>query len=69
MKNVIIVTGASSGFGRMAAEELANAGHTVFAGMRETAERNAPQVEIVRKFSSEHQADLRAIEMDVPGVG
>lgn len=65
MKNVVIVTGASSGFGRMAAEQLAKAGHTVFAGMRETAGRNAPQVEAVRQFSREQQADLRTVEMDV----
>src|SRR5262245_23931756 len=65
MKNVVIVTGASSGFGRMAAEQLAKAGHTVFAGMRETAGRNAPQVEAVRQFSREQHADLRTVEMDV----
>jgi NAD(P)-dependent dehydrogenase (short-subunit alcohol dehydrogenase family) len=65
MKKIIIVTGASSGFGRMTAEHLAKAGHTVFAGMRETTGRNAPQVEAVRKFARDEQADLRAIEMDV----
>jgi NAD(P)-dependent dehydrogenase (short-subunit alcohol dehydrogenase family) len=65
MKNVVIVTGASSGFGRMAAEQLAKAGHTVFAGMRETAGRNAPQVEAARQFAREQNADLRAVEMDV----
>jgi NAD(P)-dependent dehydrogenase (short-subunit alcohol dehydrogenase family) len=65
MKNVVIVTGASSGFGRMAAEQLAKAGHTVFAAMRETAGRNAPQVEAARQFAREQNADLRAVEMDV----
>lgn len=65
MKKIIIVTGASSGFGRMTAEHLAKAGHIVFAGMRETTGRNATQVEAVRKFARDEQADLRAIEMDV----
>ena len=34
MKNVIVITGASSGFGSLAARALAIAGHTVYAGMR-----------------------------------
>lgn len=44
MKNVIVITGASSGFGALAARALARAGHTVYASMRETKGRNAPQV-------------------------
>ncbi len=49
MKNVIVITGASSGFGALAARALARAGHTVYASMRETAGRNAPQVKKVEK--------------------
>jgi NAD(P)-dependent dehydrogenase (short-subunit alcohol dehydrogenase family) len=65
MKNIIVVTGASSGFGLMTAQALAKAGHTVYANMRETAGRNAPQATAVEKYSSEHAVDLRPIELDV----
>jgi NAD(P)-dependent dehydrogenase (short-subunit alcohol dehydrogenase family) len=43
---------------------LARAGHTVYASMRETKGRNAPQVADVEKFAAENGGDLRAIEMD-----
>ena len=45
MKKVMVITGASSGFGRLSAHALAKAGHTVYASMRDTDGRNAPQVE------------------------
>jgi NAD(P)-dependent dehydrogenase (short-subunit alcohol dehydrogenase family) len=65
MKQVIVITGASSGFGALAARELAKAGHTVYASMRETTTRNVPQVEAVKKFAQENNVDLRAVELDV----
>jgi NAD(P)-dependent dehydrogenase (short-subunit alcohol dehydrogenase family) len=65
MKNVIVITGASSGFGSLAAHALAKAGHIVYAGMRETKGRNAPQVEEAITFSRDHAVDLRTVELDV----
>ncbi|HTV83913.1 MAG TPA: SDR family NAD(P)-dependent oxidoreductase [Dyella sp.] len=65
MKQVIVITGASSGFGALAARALAHAGHTVYAGMRETTGRNAPQVEAVQRYAAEHAVDLSTVEMDV----
>src|SRR6202051_2238083 len=65
MKKVIVITGASSGFGALSARALAKAGHIVYASMRDTAGRNAPQVEAAAKFAKENKVDLRPIELDV----
>ena len=64
-KQVIVITGASSGFGALTARALAKAGHTVYASMRETEGRNAPQVAEVAAFAKENGADLKAVELDV----
>jgi NAD(P)-dependent dehydrogenase (short-subunit alcohol dehydrogenase family) len=65
MKNIIIITGASSGFGALTARALAKAGNTVYASMRETKGRNLLQVEEAKKFAKDNDVDLRAIELDV----
>jgi NAD(P)-dependent dehydrogenase (short-subunit alcohol dehydrogenase family) len=65
MKNVIVITGAASGFGALAARALAQAGHTVYASMRETNTRNAAQVEAAKKYASDNNVDLRTVELDV----
>jgi NAD(P)-dependent dehydrogenase (short-subunit alcohol dehydrogenase family) len=65
MKQVIVITGASSGFGALTARALAHAGHTVYASMRDTSGRNAAQVAGVAKYAKDNHVDLRAIELDV----
>ena len=65
MNQVILVTGASSGFGAMSARALADAGHVVYASMRETAGRNAPAVAAAHAYAAERQERLLGIELDV----
>jgi len=65
MSQIILVTGASSGFGLMTARELAQAGHIVYASMRETQGRNAPRVAEIAQWSRDNKADLRTVELDV----
>ena len=65
MSKVIVITGASSGIGELSAKALARAGHTVYAGMRNTEDRNAPKVEEYAKYSADNGVDLRSVELDV----
>ena len=64
MKTVLI-TGASSGIGALSARALADAGYTVYAGIRDTAGKNLPAVQDAQKYAADHSVDLRTAEMDV----
>jgi NAD(P)-dependent dehydrogenase (short-subunit alcohol dehydrogenase family) len=62
MTKVILITGASSGFGEMTAYRLADAGHIVYASMRTLADE---KVEKARAYSAEHHVDIRTLALDV----
>jgi len=59
---VCMVTGCSSGFGRLAALELSARGHTVYAGVRDLAAGEALAAESRR-------GPIRAIRLDVTNEG
>ena len=59
MSTTILITGASTGFGRDTAETLARAGHTVFASMRDPKGKNKNHAEALRKLG------IEVIELDV----
>ncbi len=65
MKQTILVTGSTSGFGRLMVETLARQGYQVFAGMRAVVGKNAPAAEALSTFSQREQLALHPIEIDV----
>jgi NAD(P)-dependent dehydrogenase (short-subunit alcohol dehydrogenase family) len=72
---VILVTGASSGFGALTVRTLADAKHVVYAGMRGITRgersdggkpgRNEQSAAAARAYADEHGVTLRPVEMDV----
>jgi NAD(P)-dependent dehydrogenase (short-subunit alcohol dehydrogenase family) len=64
MKNIVVVIGASSGFGALTSRALPRAGHTIYASVLETTGRNVPQVKEAEEYAIDHGVDLRAIELD-----
>ena len=61
---IIVITGAGSGFGRTTAIELARAGHIVYASML-VADLEGERWASLRSVASEERLDLRPLELDV----
>jgi len=59
MSKRILITGASSGFGRDTAETLHRAGHTVYASLRDAQGKNRAPAEALRELG------IKTVELDV----
>src|SRR5262249_45354860 len=65
MTSTILITGASTGFGRDAAERLARRGHRVYATMRDVGNRNAAHRAALAKIARDEDLDLQVLGLDV----
>lgn len=61
----VLITGCSSGFGRLTSATLAGRGHRVFAGMRDVQGRNAAVAEALRSAEYPDGGAVEPIELDV----
>jgi NADP-dependent 3-hydroxy acid dehydrogenase YdfG len=59
MTKTVLITGASTGFGRDTAETLSRSGHRVFAAMRDVAGRNRSHADALRGHN------INVVELDV----
>jgi NAD(P)-dependent dehydrogenase (short-subunit alcohol dehydrogenase family) len=64
-KQVVLITGSSTGFGRLFADTLARKGHTVFATMRDPGGRNAKNASEIRTLAEKDSLPIYVLELDV----
>jgi NAD(P)-dependent dehydrogenase (short-subunit alcohol dehydrogenase family) len=65
MSSIVLITGASTGFGRAGAELLARRGHRVFATMRNIASRNATHRQALEGLAAADNLPLEVLDLDV----
>jgi len=64
-RQVVLITGASSGFGRLIAETLARKNYQVLATMRNLNGRNAAAAREIRELAEREFLSLEVLELDV----
>lgn len=65
MKKSIVVTGSSTGFGKLTVQTLAKDGHQVFATMRGVAGKNKAFADELTRWGKDHQLSVEVVELDV----
>ena len=65
----ILVTGASTGFGELIAKTLGEAGHRVFASMRDVEHRNSEHAGRLRAWAKNKAVSVEVVELDVTDQG
>jgi NAD(P)-dependent dehydrogenase (short-subunit alcohol dehydrogenase family) len=65
MNQVVLITGASTGFGQATAELLARNGYRVFASMRDSEGRNAEHRHTLESLASKEKVAIEVVELDV----
>jgi NAD(P)-dependent dehydrogenase (short-subunit alcohol dehydrogenase family) len=64
-RQVVLITGASRGFGRLIAETLAGKNFQVFATMRNVKDRNAKAAREIQELAQRESLALQVLELDV----
>jgi NAD(P)-dependent dehydrogenase (short-subunit alcohol dehydrogenase family) len=68
-QQVVLITGASTGFGRLIAETLARKNYQVFATMRNVNGKNAGPAQEIRELAKRESLALHVAELDVTDDG
>ena len=63
--SVILVTGSTTGFGRLTVETLARQGYRVFAGIRESTGKNTPARQDLQALAENALLALQVVDLDV----
>ncbi len=64
-EKVVLITGTSSGFGRLIAETLAHKKYQIFATMRDIKGRNATVAREIAELAKHESLSLQTLELDV----
>jgi NAD(P)-dependent dehydrogenase (short-subunit alcohol dehydrogenase family) len=64
-QQVVLITGASSGFGRLIAQTLARKNYQVFATMRNVNGRNAAAAREIGELTERESLSMQTVELDV----